>query len=525
MALFPSKLADYLCGIFFAATLSGFGAEVRLQLVGSSQLPVPQFSFCLSGRKADKTIELCGQTDARGSAVVESPAGVVYFLYAKDRRELPMMKNGAPQMIKVGDESSVTATIQVELEGAAQGRVVDSVSRAAIAGVRITAFQVVAHKAGLGAMPVQSAVSDRLGAFSLALAEGQYVFEVRDPKASPVQWGADANKAVDGYFRAKSETITVYPGAVAAIGTIALEKKPLRRIEVKRVSATSCNPGEQVLILVTEKVGTTGVGQLLRKETPCFEDGVLTLAIDSPLEVSMWQLNVPATRRAFGLASILPGDRAILVEARDPLAVNGKVLYKAKDDSTAVAFDGTSVEFSPLQRVRFSHEQPAKVSAEGAFVQYFYDHRPVLVKPRNVPAGFCVSEVQYNGGAASQGVLQPQMGAVGHDVVLELKRLTGGLTVKTPGALKKEKLRIIAVRWPPEPFPDGFEVRSMDSKTGESVTFDGLCPGAMRVFALPEAEAQGIEGDLQALRERASSAKEIAWDFGETKQIVVDVGR
>lgn len=406
------------------------------------------------------------------------------------------------------EHPSREVTLHLTRPGAITGRVIDEETRKPLARVKVGAYQA-DYQGGrrrfLGSGSL--AETDTDGAFTLRnLTPTDFVVAVR-PHSQ------DDGRIVTGFQPADFEIIerdlerTWWPGgrdediAVPVpvgsgqtfdLGQIAARQAPLYRVKAAFASA-NCPAGEMVHVSLVTRAGFfTNQGNAM--PVPCGEPFLITRLVPGTYWIE--------ARAGSERASLAIEIRDKNVEAKAVLArgVDIDLRFVPTEGSRKADWSGVRLLFRPYGRAPNMADMPGQPDAEGRLKLNNVDARDHELRFSNLPAGFYVKEVRYNGVVMPFATLTANGAALAHkiEVVVDDKpaAVTGGTK---PGA------RVVLARWPITTPDPRASLITADAGDDGKYQLTNLAPIEYRILAIPGDAVRKLErpGVLDGLLQSA----------------------
>ncbi|HXA52713.1 MAG TPA: carboxypeptidase-like regulatory domain-containing protein [Candidatus Acidoferrum sp.] len=410
------------------------------------------------------------------------------------------------------DHPNRDISLHLTRPGAVTGRVVDEETRKPAAHVKLGAYQADYQGGSRRFLPVGAPVeTDADGRFTIGnLTSANYVVAVRPQSQSDgrivtrfepadfevIERDFERTWWPGGRDQDLAIPVPVASGQTFDIGQIAVRKAPLYRVKAT-LSSPSCAPGELVDVSHVIRAGFFTFGSNYDPVT-CGEAFLMT-----GLAPGTYWIEARTSKRP--LAST---ERAsVPVEIKDKNVEVKAVMARGVDiDLRIIPTDGSRQEADwagvrPLLRPYGRAPSLSEMPEPGGHLQLVnMEARDYFLSFANLPPGFYVKEVRYNGAVMPFGTLKVSGAAMAHKVEIVVDDKPASVTGKTePGAI------VILARWP---------ITTPDPRTSYTAVHAGadgkyqalnLAPVEYRIFAMPVDAARKLDrpGVLDGLLQSA----------------------
>jgi hypothetical protein len=398
--------------------------------------------------------------------------------------------------------------------GTLTGRVVDEETRKPVAHVKLGAMQASYTGGSRRFLPGGAAVeTDADGRFTIGnLTAAEYVVVVRPQSQSdgrivthfePADFELVERDFERTWWPGGRDEDLAIPVPVASsqtfdIGQIAVRKAPLYRVKAT-LSSPSCTPGELVNVSHVIRRGFF-TRQSNYDPVTCGEPFLMTGLAPGTYWIEAFTGKRP-------LASI---ERAsVPVEIKDKNVEVKAVMARGVDiDLRIVPTDGSRQEadwsavrplLRPFGRAPSLSEMP---NPGGHMLLVNTEARDYFLSFSNLPPGFYVKEVRYNGAAMPFGVLKVSGAAMAHKVEVLVDDKPASVTGKTePGAI------VILARWPIATLDPRTSYTTVPADADGKYQLINLAPVEYRIFAAPIDVAPKLDrpGVLDGLLQNAKT--------------------
>ena len=404
------------------------------------------------------------------------------------------------------DQTARDLVLHLSRPGAITGRVVDEETRKPVARVKLAAYQVNylgGHRSFLpGGGPLET---DAAGQFTLGgLSATDYVvavrpgspedgriltrfqpaeFEVIDHDFERTWWpgGHDQDVAVP---------VPVGSGQTFDIGQIAVRKAPLCRVKAT-LSSASCAPGEQVHVGLVVRSGLF-TSQSNSTPVPCGEPFLITrLAPGSYwIEARSDKRTAESVERA-SLPFVIE-DKNIEVKSVLARGVDIDLRIVPDEGSRKADWSGVRLLLHPRGRAPYLPEIPGSPDREGRLRLVNVEARDYDLRFSDLPPGFYISEVRYNGAVMPFSTLTVNGSAMAHRIEVAVDDKPAAVAGETrPGS------RVVLARWPINTPDPRSCLLTTDAGEDGKYQFSNLAPVEYRLFAIaaeavPQLERPGV---------------------------------
>jgi hypothetical protein len=380
--------------------------------------------------------------------------------------------------------------------GAITGRVIDEETRKPLPKVKLGAYQADYQGGRRRFLPGAPAVeTDGEGKFTISnLSPTDFVIVVRPHSQEDGRIVTNFEPAdVDIVDRELERTwwpggrdeelaipVPVGSGQVFDIGQIAVRKAPLYRAKVT-LERNSCAPGEMVRVALVTHVGFF-TNSANGTAVPCGAPFLITRLAAG----TYWVEAQAGTARA----SVPIDIRDKNVEARGALApgVDIELRIAPTPGSRKADWSGVRLMFRPYGRAMNMADIPGSPDVEGRLRLVNVDARHFELRFSNLPAGFYVKEVLYNGAVMPFATLTPNSAAIAHKVEVVVDDKPAAVAGETrPGA------RVVLARWPITTPDPRSSLITTDAGEDGKYQITGLAPIEYRIFAIPADRARQLD--------------------------------
>jgi hypothetical protein len=478
--------------------------------------PEPAPKILINGGFKDVYLTTKSSNDGSFSFEIER-YGVILMTVAKEGyRGAAMFEPPIHQATLTLDADHPTRDIALHLTrpGALTGHVIDEETRKPAGHVKLGAFQA-DYQGGLrrfipGGPPVET---DADGQFTIRnLTATEYVVAVRPQSESDgriiTRFEPADFEIIDRDFErtwwpgGRGEDIAI-PVPVASgqtfdIGQIAVRKAPLYRVKAT-LSSASCTPGE---LLDVGRAIRTGffTAQPNSTQVPCGEPFLMTGLAPGNFWIEARTNKRPLVSAERASIPVEVNDKNIEVKAVMARGVDVDMRIVPSDGSRQTDWSGVRLMARPLGRAPWMSEIPEPPDPEGRLQLINMEARDYDLRFSDLPPGFYVKEVRYNGALMPFATLKVSGAAMAHKVEIVVGDKPASVYGKTePGAL------IVLARSPittPDP-----RASLVIANAGEDGKYQLLNLAAIeyRIFAIPGDAKRKLErpGVLDGLLQSA----------------------
>jgi hypothetical protein len=422
---------------------------------------------------------------------------------------------------------------QMSRAGELDGRVVDFETGKPVAGLDLLAMRTRYSGRQRTAWPTgQFAATGTDGRFAIqGLTPGEYVVQIH-------RAGATGNGLRLQFTRKDLETVehdwqesywpgggdmlaatpvTVGSGAQVSVGEIVAKKVPLYRIHGS--FAGGCNPGEKVaLALVIRPNGEEQHRPL--GELTCGQEFLL---VDK--EPDTYWLNAAIFTPGHSVSGTVPvtiTDK----NAEAPIALGPGVAVDAKfvgaEGSQKPVFQSIKLLMRPIGGSAAGFDQPGPPDAEGRIRLADVPVRDYEVAVFQVPKGFYLKELRYNGSSLPGKVVPLNAGAMTHnlEIVLDDKPAAlSGVVGDSDHPAANAHVRLVKCPLSDAAYRDRIE--TIANSEGR-FQIGSLAPGTYRVFAVESGMMADLE-DFAKLDRVLAGAKEIALEANGNRDVTLEL--
>jgi len=468
------------------------------------------------GREYRRGAQLPGtiatSTAADGTFVIAAPQGP-FMLYASAPDYFPERAEAIP----INTATTRSMTLLLVRKASLEGRLVDSLTTAPIAGMRITPA-LVRYDWGQ-AVPdmLEGQTSGRDGSFRFTeLIPGTYVLHLAKPEEQPtLQVGKrlqDASPAVTGYGEQWwpggqtpfDQGVRVSEGARVTVPDIRISQRTLLRLGLS-IKADQCTERDRYTVTVARFYGTVvGRAYTLMRNAPAAEipcDTPFLIDRLSPAEYDLEATSVTSAESQRKAASEHIGvfnDSEWMLQPKSGVLLD--VSAEVPDGFPEATRSSLRLEVRAVQGASLTMPQPTAVARFPVSLQA---DREVQLSLRGLAAPYYISKVTYAGREAEDTIVTPL--ALSTDQTVKITVAGDGATIQ--GTVRDRDIpavgmTVVAVRIPIR-FVAGFPVHYYGPADDQGrFGLRGLPPGTYRVLSVPRAvwdteiQKPGVLGNL-----------------------------
>ncbi len=446
------------------------------------------------------------QTDDAGRFRIEVSTPCEFTLKVSAAGFSPIEDTATGRWALKEKESKSNITLTLQAESTIEGRVFDPVLEKPVDGLTVQAHEYKAFKPGVGHFfSAKASKTAADGTYRIeGLAAGRYRIS-----AGPSQQ-ATIHKATEKQVPLQVYPLTYFPATADENGAAEVGLPPgsrvggidLRTSKRKAVRARGkivrmdgkplagavsfCHESEPQAMSVAYR----NLGRL--ENFSAFELGPLNAGV---FRLNAWVDGASRRDRAEGSVDITVADKDIedvVLVLRAGVAVNGILLSEQakpgrEDPLWAACEKDVMIDILKPGPYRKLDEGPVPVDREnGRWTIEGLPFVPLNVDAKNLPAGFVVTGLSYNGVDMPVGSLQLNEGAVSHEVKITVARVTNSVQGKvTKNSKPVTEAVVVLIREPISDDWKSWHSRVKRTGTNGEYSIETLEPGWYRIGAMP----------------------------------------